>query len=98
VYGAIYQYEGQVSVFNAEKRGIKSNYRDLFPKPPRPKNMLESNQIGVLGTLSGIIGTIQAQEVIKLITGIGEILKGKLLTFNVLNYQTKIIQYGKYLY
>ena len=93
VYGAIYQYEGQVSVFNVEKEGIKTHYRDLFPHPP--KDTTDCNQIGVLGTLSGIIGILQAQEVIKLITGIGEVLVGKLLLFNILTYQTKIIRYGK---
>ena len=93
VYGAVYQYEGQVSVFNAEKEGTKTNYRDLFPQLPRPGNTPNSNQLGVLGTLTGIIGTLQAQEVIKLITGIGEILAGKLLMFNVLTYQIRIIRY-----
>ena len=94
VHGAIYQYEGQVSVFNLERDGNKANYRDLYPRPPRAKKILENNQTGVLGTLPGIIGTIQAQEVIKLITGIGEPLAGKLLIFNSLTYQLKIIKYG----
>jgi len=93
VYGAVYQYEGQVSVFNVEKEGTKTTYRDLFPKLPHPENTPDSNQPGVLGTLTGIIGALQAQEVIKLITGIGEVLAGKLLLFNVLDYQIKIIRY-----
>jgi adenylyltransferase/sulfurtransferase len=95
VYGAIYQYEGQVSVFNVEQEGIKTNYRDLFPQLPRPENTPNPNQLGVLGTLTGIIGTLQAQEVIKLITGIGDVLAGKLLMFNILTYQIRIMKYGK---
>ena len=95
VYGAVYQYEGQVSVFNVKKEGIKTDYRDLFPQLSNPENTPDSNQSGVLGTLTGIIGALQAQEVIKLITGIGEVLAGKLLLFNVLNYQIRIIKYGK---
>jgi sulfur-carrier protein adenylyltransferase/sulfurtransferase len=95
VYGAIYQYEGQISVFNVEKEKMKTNYRDLFPNPPAPSEVPTCNQTGVLGTLTGIIGSIQAQEVIKLITGIGEPLVHKLMIFNILDYTTRIINFAK---
>lgn len=95
VHGAIYQYEGQVSVFNIEKNGQITNYRDLFPVAPKSFEVPNCNQSGVLGTLSGIIGTVQANEVIKLITGIGDLLVHKLYLINVLNYETRIIKYNK---
>ncbi|CVK17069.1 adenylyltransferase and sulfurtransferase [Apibacter mensalis] len=95
IYGAIYQYEGQISVFNVEKEEMRTNYRDLFPNPPSPSEVPTCNQTGVLGTLTGIIGTIQAQEVIKIITGIGEPLVHKLMIFNILDYTTRIINFTK---
>lgn len=89
VFGAIFQYEGQVAVFNvANANNKKANYRHLFPTPPNPLEVKDCNEAGVLGVLPGIIGTLQATEVIKLITGIGELLAGRLLTFNLLNYQS----------
>ncbi|MGM5629457.1 HesA/MoeB/ThiF family protein [Apibacter raozihei] len=95
VYGAIYQYEGQVSVFNIEKNGESTNYRDLFPTPPQPAEVPTCNEAGVLGTLSGIIGVVQANEVIKLLTGIGKPLVHKLWIMNILNYETRTIKYKK---
>lgn len=89
VFGAVFQYEGQVSVFNsANSDGNKANYRHLFPTPPSPLDVQDCNETGVLGVLPGIIGTLQATEVIKLITGIGEVLAGRLLAFNLVNYQS----------
>lgn len=87
IFGAIYKYEGQVSVFNLNRKNNKVNYRHLFPNPPKPDEVQNCNEVGVLGVLPGIIGIMQANEVIKLITGLGEILDGKLLTFNMLNYE-----------
>lgn len=88
VYGAIYQYEGQASVFNAKnEKGISHNYRDLFPIPPDASQIPNCNDTGVLGVLPGIIGTMQAAEAIKLITGIGKNLCGKVLYYNLL-YQS----------
>lgn len=93
VFGAIFRYEGQVSVFNiVDAKGTKINYRDLFPTPPNPTEVQDCNEAGVLGVLPGIIGTLQATEVIKIITGIGEALAGKLLTFNLLNYQNFVFE------
>lgn len=86
VYGAILRYEGQVGVFNlADKSNAKANYRDLFPKPPIPSTVPSCSEAGVLGMLPGIIGTLQASEVIKIITGIGEPLCNKVLSYNILN-------------
>jgi sulfur-carrier protein adenylyltransferase/sulfurtransferase len=92
VYGSIYRFEGQVSVFNAlQADGRRSpHYRDVFPVPGAAPNCAES---GVIGTLPGIIGTWQANEVIKLITGLGEPLTGKLLLFDALTNETRIIKY-----
>lgn len=93
IFGAIYQYEGQVAVFNVpDKDGFTTNYRNLFPEPPTPEEVPDCNEAGVLGVLPGIIGTIQATEAIKLITGIGEALINKLITINILNYQTAVFE------
>lgn len=90
VYGAISQFEGQVSVFGHQplKGGAEAvNYRDLFPDPPKEGEVLNCAEAGVLGVLPGIIGTMMANETIKLITGIGEPLVNQLLTYNALNNQ-----------
>lgn len=79
VYGSVFRYEGQVAVFNY-KGGC--NYRDLYPLPPSPGVVLDCEQGGVFGSLCGIVGSLQANEVIKVITGIGEPLSGKLLIFD----------------
>ncbi len=86
VYGAISKFEGQVAVFNCtDPSGEKAvNYRDLFPVPPQEDEVPNCAEAGVLGVLPGIIGTMQAGEVIKLITGIGQPLVNRLQTFNLL--------------
>lgn len=86
VFGAVSQYEGQVAVFSATPEGV--NYRDLFPQPPKAGEVFNCAEAGVLGVLPGVIGTMQAAEVIKLVTGIGEPLINRLFTINLLNYQT----------
>ena len=94
VYGAISQFEGQVSVFNPQPlKGSKDgvNYRDLFPDPPKDGEVLNCAEAGVLGVLPGIIGTMMASETIKLITGIGEPLIDQMLTYNALNNQVYIL-------
>jgi len=88
IYGSIYRYEGQVSVFN--HRG-SLNYRDLYPTPPAPGSVPDCEQGGVLGVLAGIIGSIQANEAIKLISGIGDPLVGRLLILDSLTLETQII-------
>jgi sulfur-carrier protein adenylyltransferase/sulfurtransferase len=94
VYGAISQFEGQVSVFNRQPlKGSNEavNYRDLFPEPPKEGEVLNCAEAGVLGVLPGIIGTMMANETIKLITGIGEPLTNQLLTYNALNNQVYLL-------
>jgi len=93
VFGAVFQYEGQVAIFNvADDIGYRTNYRNLFATPPDPLEVADCNEAGVLGVLPGIIGTLQATEVIKLITGIGEVLVNRLLTFSILTYDNYIIE------
>lgn len=95
VYGAIYQYEGQVAVFNVvnENLSLSPNYRDLFPEVNAAQipNCAEG---GVLPTLSGIIGCMQANEVIKYLTNTGELLAGKLLVFDAMTLQSRVIKIG----
>jgi len=95
VYGAIYQFEGQVAIWNVKnENGIaSSNYRDLFPQ-------VNATQIpgcaegGVIPTLAGIIGCMQANEVIKYITKTGELLAGKVLIFDAFSMQSRVIKIG----
>lgn len=85
VYGAVHRFEGQVSVFDAgRRRGAAPCYRCLFPEPPPPDAAPNCAEAGVLGVLPGVIGLLQATEVIKLILGIGEALAGRLLHFDAL--------------
>lgn len=93
VYGAIFQFEGQVSVFNY-KNG--PTYRCLYPEPPDPTDMPNCSEIGVFGAIPGLVGTIQANETIKIITGTGDILSGKLFTINALNFETNIFNINKF--
>ncbi len=99
IYGAVYRFEGQVSVFNfKDRKGINGpTYRCVFPEPPSPESAPNCSEIGVLGVLPGIIGTMQANEAIKLITGIGEPLSGKLLLLNALtmSFTTIDVSYNK---
>lgn len=91
VYGSIFQFEGQVSVFNYTfPTGEKGpNYRDLFPTPPPPGMVPSCAEGGVLGVLPGIVGSLQASETIKVLTGIGEPLAGKLFLFDALDFSTR---------
>jgi molybdopterin/thiamine biosynthesis adenylyltransferase/rhodanese-related sulfurtransferase len=85
VYGAVQRFEGQVSVFDAGRhRGQAPCYRCLFPEPPAPEFAPNCAEAGVLGVLPGVIGLLQATEAIKLLLGIGEPLRGRLLHFDAL--------------
>ncbi|MCG1036750.1 HesA/MoeB/ThiF family protein [Polaribacter sargassicola] len=92
VYGAIFKFEGQVSVFNYKK---SASYRCLYPTPPKPGDSPNCSEIGVLGVLPGIIGSLQANEVIKLICEIGDVLTNKLLIYDTLNMRQMILKYEK---
>lgn len=82
VYGSIYRFEGQATVFNYQDG---PNYRDLYPEPPPPGLVPSCAEGGVLGILPGVIGVIQATETVKIILGQGETLSGRLLLYNALN-------------
>ena len=92
VYGAINQFDGQVSVFNFNNG---PSYRCLFPKPPEPDSIPSCSEAGVLGVLPGIIGTMQANEVIKLILGLDGILNGKMLVYKAIESETYKVSIDK---
>ena len=86
VYGAVQRFEGQVSVFDAGRhRGELPCYRCLFLEPPPPEFAPNCAEAGVLGVLPGVIGLLQATEVVKLLLGIGDSLAGRLLQFDALS-------------
>lgn len=97
IYGAIYRFEGQVSVFNYTSKANEKGptYRCLFPEPPSTDTSLNCSVSGVLGVLPGIIGIMQANETIKIITGIGDVLSGRLMVINTLSMQTDIISFDR---
>ncbi|MGW8227021.1 MAG: molybdopterin-synthase adenylyltransferase MoeB [Anaerolineales bacterium] len=92
VYGSIYRFDGQVSVFDAR---VGPCYRCLFPEPPPPGLVPSCAEGGVLGVLPGTIGTLQATEALKLILGIGETLNGRLLLFNALDMSFDFVNLRK---
>jgi molybdopterin/thiamine biosynthesis adenylyltransferase/rhodanese-related sulfurtransferase len=92
VYGSIFRFEGQVSIFWGQKGPC---YRCLFPEPPPPGLVPSCAEGGVLGVLPGIIGALQANEVIKLIIGQGEPLLGRLLLFDALRMRFRELKLKK---
>lgn len=92
VYGSIFRFEGQVSVFDAR---MGPCYRCLFPEPPPPGMVPSCAEGGVFGVLPGTVGTIQATEVIKLILGIGEPMIGRLLLYDALDMSFHTVQLRK---
>jgi sulfur-carrier protein adenylyltransferase/sulfurtransferase len=84
IYGAVLRFEGQVGVFNLSDKEskCKTNYRDLFPKPPDWDSSISCNDVGVLGVIPGIIGTMQATEALKIITGVGRPLANKIISYS----------------
>lgn len=92
VYGSVFRFEGHVSVFDASKGCC---YRCLFPDPPDPNLVPSSAEGGIFGVMPGIIGTLQATEVIKLILGIGEPLIGTLLIVDALEAGFQKVQIPK---
>lgn len=87
VYGAVSKFEGQVAIFNCTMNNneMPVNYRDLFPQPPAAGEVANCAEAGVLGVLPGIIGSMQANETMKLLSGMGTPLINRLLTFNALS-------------
>ncbi len=90
VYGALHAFEGQLSVFNYQDG---PTYRCLFPNMPKANEIPNCDENGILGILPGIIGSLQALEVVKVITGLGDTLSGKLLLFDGLTQTTQKINY-----
>ncbi|MFE3849159.1 molybdopterin-synthase adenylyltransferase MoeB [Flavobacterium sp. LB3P45] len=90
VYGSIYKFEGQVSIFNYENG---PTYRCLFPE--ESAQVGNCNDAGVMGISVGIIGMFQANEVLKMVLGIGELLSGKLLVYNMLNNEQQKFDFSK---
>ena len=93
VFGSVFKFEGQVSVFDTP-RGAPC-YRCLFPDPPASGSVPGCGEAGVLGALCGVIGSLKALEAIKLVTGIGEPLAGRLLTYNALVPRFDTLAFGR---
>jgi len=92
VFGSIYQFEGQVSVFNFNGG---PDYRSIYPEAPLPEDTQNCGEGGVIGTLPGIIGSIMTNEAIKVIGGFGEVLSGQLLIYNTLSNDIQLFKFGK---
>ncbi len=91
VYGALHSFEGQISVFNYQGG---PTYRCLFPNMPSANEIPNCNEHGVLGIIPGIVGNLQALEVVKVLTGIGEVLSGKLLLYNGLDQNIQKVKFS----
>lgn len=97
VYGSIFRFDGQVTVFNYEfEDGTRGpNYRDLYPTPPPPGLVPSCAEGGVIGVLPGIVGSLQASEVIKVISGVGDPLVGRLFQFDALGFESRTFKFKK---
>lgn len=99
VTGAIMRFDGSVTVIapHLERAGGSPlpGYRDLFPEPPAPEAAPTCAEVGVLGALAGVIGSLMATETIKLITGAGEPLLGRLLLYDALSGRFETVRYGR---
>lgn len=97
VYASIFRFEGQAAVFNYTDRDgkIGPNYRDLFPAPPPPGMVPSCAEGGVLGVLPGILGSLQANEVIKVVTEVGEPLSGRLFIFDALTFENRTLKFHR---
>ena len=97
VFASIFRFEGQLSIFNAPlEHGERGpNYRDIFPAPPPPGLVPNCAEGGVLGVLPGIMGSLQANEIIKWITGIGKPLVGELLLLDVARFKSRTLKIPK---
>ena len=93
VYGSVFQFEGQVMVLNDREEA--PCYRCLFPQPPKPGTVPNCNEAGVVGALCGIVGSLQAMESIKLLTGLGQVMSGCLMKIDVFNARFPSIRLTK---
>jgi len=92
VFGSIFKFDGQVSIFNYNEG---PTYRCLFPLPPEHGKVPNCSEAGVIGVLPAVIGALQANEVLKIICGMGDLLSGKLLTFNMLTMEQQLYSFKK---
>lgn len=92
VSGAIYKFEGQVSVFNYEGG---PTYRCLFPTPPGAAEAPDCNTTGVLNVLPGLVGTVQATEALKVLLGLGDVLSGRLWLLDTLSFQSRTLRFRR---
>ncbi|MCF8361661.1 MAG: HesA/MoeB/ThiF family protein [Prolixibacteraceae bacterium] len=90
VYGSVEEFSGQVSVFHYEK-GI--SYKKLFPDKPEEKRM-NGEPLGVFGAIPGVVGSLQAAEALKIITGAGDVLSGRILLYDALKPGVQIVNFG----
>ncbi len=95
VYGAIHQWEGQFSVFNYPlKEGFSANLRDLFPQPPSPENSPACSSAGIIGTVAGVMGSLMANEVIKILLDLHEqVFYNQFLSINLLTLEQRKIKF-----
>lgn len=92
IHASLYKFQGLLTVFNYNNG---PSYRCLFPYPPRSERLLDAGKLGILGVTVGVIGSMQAGEAVKIITGVGEVLSGKGLVYNLLNCQSFIFDIPK---
>uniref|UniRef100_UPI0030D6DFA0 ThiF family adenylyltransferase n=1 Tax=uncultured Sneathiella sp. TaxID=879315 RepID=UPI0030D6DFA0 len=92
VSGSILQFDGQISTFKAYEDGANPCYRCLFPAPPPPEVAQTCGEAGVLGALAGVVGSLQAVEVVKELLAIGEGLSGRLLLYDALAVEFRKIK------
>ena len=92
VSGAIYKFEGQVSVFNYQGG---PSYRCLFPAPPSAAEAPNCNTTGVLNVLPGLVGTVQALETLKVLLGLGDVLSGRLWLLDTLSFQSRTLRFQR---
>ena len=92
VSGAIYKFEGQVSVFNYQGG---PSYRCLFPEPPSAAEAPDCNTTGVLNVLPGLVGTVQALETLKVLLGLGDVLSGQLWLLDTLSFQSRLLRFRR---
>ena len=97
VSGALLRFEGQLTTFRSGLKGKRDEpcYRCLFPNAPSANSNNRCEDVGILGSVAGVIGTLQATEVLKEIIGLGETMSGKLLIFDAMNMQFRKIRYKR---
>lgn len=95
VHGSVVGFTGTVAVFHLFNEGWSANYRDLFPEPPHPEDAPSCAVAGVIGIIPSIIGSLQANECIKILTGIGTPLSNQFLTYNALSNKQQVFKYQK---